>query len=103
MLAKTTIKMRAPTPRKTRIAPMPRIHGHALRFCGGITGGIGDQAGGGVEDGGVCPGPKATVGCGALSRDCGYCTVAPGSKEEGALSLTSGEPSSKQKLSASSV
>src|ERR1044072_5555728 len=72
MLANTITRMSAPTPMKTTIAPIPKIHGQTLRFCGGITGGIGDHGGGGVEGGGAWPGPKAMVGCGAVSRDCGY-------------------------------
>jgi hypothetical protein len=36
---------------KASTAPIPKIHGHTLRF-GGIVGGIGDHTGGGVEDGG---------------------------------------------------
>jgi hypothetical protein len=86
----------------TSTAPMPRIHGQTLRFCGAI-GGMGDHWGGGVEDGGICPGPYAIVGCGDVSRDCGYWMVALGSTDDGALALTNGEPSSKQKLRASSV
>src|SRR5215813_5146771 len=43
------------------------------------------------------------VGCGEVSRVDGYCTVAPGSNDDGAAVLRSGEPSSRQKLKASSV
>src|SRR5688572_13849215 len=102
MLASTMIRTTTPIPMNTSTAPMPRIHGQTLRFCG-VNGGIGDHCGGGGVDGGGCPGPYAMVGCGVVSRDCGYWMVALGSKEEGALALTNGEPSSRQKLRASSV
>ena len=38
-----------------------------------------------------------------MSRPCGYCMVAPGSEGVGTFVLSKGEPSSRQKLSASSV
>jgi len=81
---------------------MPSSHGHTLRLVG-AGGGMGDQAGGGVGGGGVCIGLKAIVGWGDVSRACGYCTVALGPEGGGALVLISGEPSSRQKLNASSV
>lgn len=103
------IKITTPIPMKTSTAPIPRIHGQALRFCGvdggiglhagGAGGGIGCDGGGGV---GICEG-YAIVGWGDVSRDEGYCTVAPGSNDDGAAVLTSGDPSSRQKLKASSV
>lgn len=89
---------------------MPRSQGQTLRFCG-AEGGIGLQAGGaggggiGCDDGGgvcICDG-YAIVGWGDVSRDDGYCTVALGSNDDGAAVLTSGDPSSRQKLKASSV
>src|SRR5258707_1779676 len=43
------------------------------------------------------------VGCGVVSRACGYCKVALGSEGGGPLAIVSGEPSSRQKLRASSV
>jgi len=83
---------------------MPRSQGQTLRFCG-AEGGIGDQAGGGVGGGGGVGwlGWKAMVAWDDVSRACGYCTVAPGSDGGGAPALTRGEPSSRQKLRASSV
>ncbi|PYS21597.1 MAG: hypothetical protein DMF72_16700 [Acidobacteria bacterium] len=45
MLATATIKMTTPITIKTSTAPIPKIHGQTLRFCG-CAGGIGDQAGG---------------------------------------------------------
>jgi hypothetical protein len=56
MLASAMIKMTTPIPMKASTAPIPRIHGQTLRFCG-VIGGIGDHCGGGVCDGGICPGP----------------------------------------------
>jgi hypothetical protein len=57
MLASTIIRMTTPTPINASTAPIPRIHGQTLRFCG-VIGGIGDHCGGGgVEAGGICPGP----------------------------------------------
>jgi hypothetical protein len=61
MLANTTIRITTPIPLNTSTAPIPRIHGQTLRFCG-VIGGIGDHwGGGGVDgggiDGGGCPGP----------------------------------------------
>ena len=58
ILAIANTRITSPIPKNTRTAPIPRIHGHALRFCGCAMG-IGDQAGGGVGGGvsdGVAPG-----------------------------------------------
>jgi hypothetical protein len=90
---------------------MPSTHGKALRFL--VTaGGMGDQAGGGPDEGGG-PGEgggaiwaelKAIVAWGGLvSRVCGYWIVALGSEGAGPPALSSGEPSSRQKLRASSA
>src|SRR5438132_610170 len=100
MLATAKIRITTPMPMKTSTAPMPSSQGQTLRFCG-AGGGIGFQAGGGV--GGGCPGLKAIVGWGVVSRACGYCIVALGSEGVGTFVLSNGEPSSRQKLSASSV
>jgi len=82
---------------------MPSTQGKALRFCG-VWGGIGFQTGGGVTGGGggggAEPGLKAIVAWGLVSRGCGNWTVAPGSEIGG---LSNGDPSSRQKLKASSV
>ena len=50
-LAIAMMRMSMPIPMKTRIAPIPNIHGHTLRLlaCGG---GIGLHAAGGVIGGG---------------------------------------------------
>jgi hypothetical protein len=95
------IRITSPMPINTSTAPIPRSQGQTLRFRGAL-GGIGDHAGGGWGGGGgVCPG-NAIVGGGVVGRPCGYWTVALGSKDEGAVALTNGDPSSRQKLSASS-
>src|SRR5262249_10197801 len=58
MLASAMIRINPPIPMNKSTAPIPRIHGQRLRFCGAI-GGIGDHCGGGVDGGcgGICPGP----------------------------------------------
>src|SRR6478736_6193787 len=56
MLASAMIRINPPIPMNTNTAPMPRIQGQTLRFCGAI-GGIGDHCGGGADDSGICPGP----------------------------------------------
>jgi hypothetical protein len=103
ILAIAKISMTTPITINTKTAPMPRIHGKALRFCG-VGGGIGDHAGGGggggVDDGG---GRNAIVAWGDVSRGCGYMTVVLGSEGGGALVPSNGEPSSRQKLKASSA
>src|SRR5262249_19641112 len=109
MLAMAKIRMTTPIPMNTSTAPMPSSHGQTLRFCGaaggiGLHGGAGGRATGccgGGGGAGACPG-YAIVGCGDVSRADGYCTVAPGSNDEGAAVLSRGEPSSRQKLRASS-
>jgi hypothetical protein len=101
ILATARIRITTPIPINTNTAPMPRSHGQTLRFCGAV-GGIGDHAGGGCG-GAACAGRKAIVGGGDVSRADGYCTVALGSDGGGALVLSSGEPSSRQKLKASSA
>jgi len=56
---------------KTSTAPMPSTQGQTLRFWG-AEGGIGFQDGAGVGGGGgggaACPGLKAIVACGLVSR-----------------------------------
>ena len=58
ILAIANTRITSPIPKNTRTAPIPRIHGQALRLCGCAIG-IGDQAGGGGGGGvsdGVAPG-----------------------------------------------
>src|SRR5437870_12408701 len=57
ILAIANTRITNPIPRNTRTAPIPKIHGQALRLCG-CADGIGDQAGGGGGGGseGVAPG-----------------------------------------------
>src|SRR5437762_13759105 len=51
MLAIARTRMTRPIPMNMSTAPIPRIHGQTLRFCG-TMGGIGDQTGGGIDAGG---------------------------------------------------
>src|SRR6266850_2171114 len=70
ILATAKIRITTPIPMKTRTAPIPSIQGQALRFCG-AEGGIGFHDGGGVGGGGggaACPGLKAIVAWGLVSR-----------------------------------
>ena len=55
ILAIANTRMTKPITTKTSTAPIPKNHGHTLRFCG-AGGGIGDQAGGGA---GLCGGGGA--------------------------------------------